>query len=117
MTDNTALKETSGHALENIAHWATVQGDEPWLVDLADGEPTVYTWAVAKATIDRAAIAVHAHFGGERRKAAVLSKNRAHWIMADMGILRAGAITVPVFTTMRPETFHYVLDFAGVELL
>jgi long-chain acyl-CoA synthetase len=117
MTDNTALRETSGHALENIAHWATVQRDAPWLVDLHGGEPTVYTWAVAKATIERAATAISAHFGGARKKAAVLSKNRAHWIMADMAILRAGSITVPVFTTMRPETFHYVLDFAEVELL
>ncbi|WP_262690375.1 AMP-binding protein [Kordiimonas aestuarii] len=113
MTDHTA----PGHALENIAHWATVQGDAPWLVDLHGGEPTVYTWAVGKATIERAATAISAYFGGARKKAAVLSKNRAHWIMADMAILRAGAVTVPVFTTMRPETFHYVLDFAEVELL
>lgn len=117
MNDMTATTTAPGHALDNIAHWATVQGSAPWLVDLHGGEPTVYTWAVAKATIDRVATAVHSHFGGDRRKAAILSKNRAHWIMTDMGILRAGCITVPVFTTMRPETFNYVLDFAGVELL
>ncbi|WP_417449971.1 AMP-binding protein [Kordiimonas sp.] len=106
-----------GHVLDNVNHWATAQGDTPWLVDLHGGEPTTYTWAMGRAITDRAAAAINRHFGGERKKAAILSKNRAHWIMADIAILRAGCVTVPVFTTMRPDTFHYVLDFADVELL
>jgi long-chain acyl-CoA synthetase len=45
-------------------------------------------------------------------KVAILSENRAGWVIADMGILCAGAVTVPVYATNTPEQVAYVLDHA-----
>ncbi len=117
-TGMTDQQIASGHVLENIAHWRNVQPDTPWLVDMKDGQPgQALTWAEGGAVIDKASRAIKAMLKVAGKKAAILSRNRAHWILADLSILSAGMTTVPVFTTMRPETFHYVLDFAGVELL
>jgi long-subunit acyl-CoA synthetase (AMP-forming) len=35
---------------------------------------------------------------------ALLSRNRAHWIMADMAVIHSGNVTVPLFTTHATAT-------------
>ncbi|NVJ70440.1 MAG: AMP-binding protein [Alphaproteobacteria bacterium] len=103
--------------LEDLAYWAQEKPTAPFLVDLHGGQQFPISWAEAAETVDHTARAICAHFGGGGHKAAILSRNRAHWILADLAILASGSVAVPVFTTMRPETFNYVLDFADVELL
>jgi long-chain acyl-CoA synthetase len=103
--------------LADLEHWAETRGDIPWLVDLKGGASHAVTWAEGRETVERAAKAIRHHLKVPQKKAAILSRNRAHWIMADLAVLRAGMNTVPVFTTMRADTFRYVLEFADVELL
>ncbi len=43
-------------------------------------------------------------------KVAILSENRAGWVIGDMGILCAGAVTVPVYPTSAPEQIEYMLN-------
>lgn len=102
--------------LEDMAHWAATTPDTPFLIDLKGGQESAVSWAEAATVTDHMAKALHARLG-QGKKAAILSRNRAHWLLADLAILKSGNVTVPVFTTMRAETFHYVLDFADVALL
>ncbi|GFO55116.1 AMP-dependent synthetase [Geomonas sp. Red276] len=48
---------------------------------------------------------------------AILSENRAGWVIADMGILAAGGITVPIYATNTPEQVAYVLGHCGATLV
>ncbi|ACH39138.1 acyl-CoA synthetase, AMP-forming [Citrifermentans bemidjiense Bem] len=41
---------------------------------------------------------------------AILSENRAGWIIADMGILCGGGVTVPVYATGTPDQIAYALS-------
>jgi len=50
-------------------------------------------------------------------KVAILSENRAGWIIADMGILCAGAVTVPIYPTNTPEQVAYVLTHSEATLV
>jgi len=50
-------------------------------------------------------------------KVAILSENRAGWIIADMGILCAAAVTVPVYPTNTPEQIEYALNHSGAKLV
>lgn len=50
-------------------------------------------------------------------KVAILSENRAGWIIADMGILCAGAVTVPIYPTNAPEQVAYVLTHSEATLV
>lgn len=52
---------------------------------------------------------------GER--VAILSENRPGWVIADLGILSTGAVTVPVYPTNTPEQVAYVLNHAGCRLV
>ncbi|MBU5637528.1 long-chain fatty acid--CoA ligase [Geomonas sp. Red69] len=50
-------------------------------------------------------------------KIAILSENRAGWIIADMGILCAGAVTVPVYPTNTPEQIEYTLNHSDARIV
>jgi long-chain acyl-CoA synthetase len=50
-------------------------------------------------------------------KVAILSENRAGWIIADMGILCAAAVTVPIYPTNTPEQIEYVLNHSEAKLV
>ncbi|MCP2784492.1 AMP-binding protein, partial [Salmonella enterica subsp. enterica serovar Typhimurium] len=48
---------------------------------------------------------------------ALLGKNSAHWVIADVAIMMAGMISVPQYPTMSGGTARYVLDHAETKLL
>src|SRR5450631_3194650 len=50
-------------------------------------------------------------------KVAILSENRAGWVIADMGILCARAITVPIYPTNTPEQIEYMLNHSGAKIV
>ena len=101
---------------EQARHWAASQPEQVWMRDLAESGAAEYTWGAAVAEIDRVAAWLEAEFGhGERM--ALLSRNRAHWIMADMGIIHSGNVTVPLFTTHAQATAEYILSFTDTKVL
>jgi len=48
---------------------------------------------------------------------ATISNNRPEWNFVDMGILQAGAVHVPIYTTIRESDFRYILSHAEVKLI
>lgn len=48
---------------------------------------------------------------------AILSENRVGWVIADMGILFARAVTVPIYPTNTPEQVEYMINHSGARIL
>jgi long-chain acyl-CoA synthetase len=48
---------------------------------------------------------------------AILSENRAGWVIADMGILCAGGVTVPIYPTNTPEQIEYTINHSGARIV
>jgi long-chain acyl-CoA synthetase len=48
---------------------------------------------------------------------AILSENRAGWVIADMGILCAGCVTVPIYPTNTPEQIEYTINHSGARIV
>ena len=42
----------------------------------------------------------------------LLSENRPEWLIADIAIMNAGGISVPIFTTYAPNDYEYILPMA-----
>ncbi len=101
---------------EQARHWAKTQPDQIWMRDLVESGSTDYPWGKTVAEIDRVAAWLESEFGhGERM--ALLSKNRAHWVMADLAIIHSGNVTVPLFTTHAKATAEYILSFTETRVL
>jgi len=50
-------------------------------------------------------------------KIAILSENRAGWVIADMGILCTGASTVPIYPTNTAENIEYMINHSGAKIV
>jgi long-chain acyl-CoA synthetase len=48
---------------------------------------------------------------------AILSENRAGWVIADMGILCTGSATVPIYPTNTPEQIEYMINHSGARIV
>jgi len=84
---------------------------------IGGGQVVDYTWA---QTLDQARrMAAHLQSRGFEPGAriAILSKNSAHFIIAELAIWIAGGTTVAIFPTETAETIRYVLEHSGASLL
>ena len=54
---------------------------------------------------------------GRDDKVILYGENRPEWILADLAVMAAGGITVPVYTTHTVEDYRYVLANCGAKLV
>src|SRR5688572_17887356 len=50
-------------------------------------------------------------------KIAILSKNCAHWIMADLAIMMAGHVSVPVYPTLSAAGVKQILEHSEAKMI
>ena len=48
---------------------------------------------------------------------AILSENRPEWAISDFGILKAGAVNVPMFSTLTAAQVGYILKDSGAKII
>ena len=54
---------------------------------------------------------------GKGDRVCVLANSRPEWFMADVGILMAGAVTVPIYQSNTPEQCQYIVDDSGAKVV
>ena len=101
---------------EQLAHWAQECPERVWLRDLSEAGETTYSWSEAQGQVLAAAAALEKKLGSDQSMA-LLSKNRAHWVLADLAIIASGNISVPLFTTHTATTAEYILGFTETKVL
>jgi long-chain acyl-CoA synthetase len=68
-----------------------------------------FTWQKAGNEVRKMAAALQKMGLGQGDKVAILSKNCAHWIMADLAIAMAGCISVPLYPNITAEALHEII--------
>lgn len=68
-----------------------------------------FTWQEAGIEIRKMVTAIHAMGIQEGDKIAILSKNCAYWIMADLAIMMSGCVSVPLYPNMSPNAINEIL--------
>lgn len=99
-----------------LDHWAEQCPDKVWLKDLLPEGSRDFTWSEAAATVNAMAAMLEHQFGHGQRMA-LLSRNCAHWFLADLAVIRSGNMTVSMFTTLPGSTAQYILDFTEARVL
>ncbi len=97
--------------------WCHASPGDVWLRERQGDELRTWTWAEARDESNAIAAWLEHHFQDAGHRVAILSRNRAHWMLADMAICAAGQVSVPMFTTLTPDVARYILEFSGCELL
>ena len=88
-------------------------GDRPFLWAKRDGAYRATSWREAAVQVTELARGLRA-LGLERGDRVVLvSENRPEWVIADLAIISAGAITVPAYVTNTVEDHRYLLANSG----
>jgi long-chain acyl-CoA synthetase len=85
------------------------QPDQLFLSEPVNGTHKNFTWAEAGQQVRKMAAALNAMGLGKDDKVAILSKNCAHWIMADLAIAFAGCVSVPMYPNMTPDAIRQIL--------
>lgn len=68
-----------------------------------------FTWAEAGKQIRSMAAALRSFGYGKDDKIAILSKNCAHWIMADLAIAMAGCVSVPLYPNITADALREII--------
>ena len=104
--------------LEKIYAHEKAYADEVFMTQpVGNGQVINYTWA---QTLDQARrMAAHLQSRGlpHAAKIAIISKNCAHFFMAELAIWMAGYTTVAIFPTEQADTVKFVLEHSEASLL
>ncbi len=104
--------------LDYVYDHARDHADRIFLTQPYDGGKTIdYTWGQVVDQASRMAAHLKANGFGDGTHVAMLSKNCAHFFIAELAIWMAGGTTVAIFPTEGPDTIRYVLEHSDSKLL
>lgn len=97
--------------LARIFHWEKVRAHFPYLTQpMGRGIVRDYTWGQVVGEARRVAAHLQAQGWPPGSRVAILSKNCAHWIMADFAIWIAGYVSVPIYPTLAGDSVRQILE-------
>jgi len=88
-------------------------GDKPFLWAKHAGRYQAISWAAAARDVRRLALGLRSLGIGRGERVGLVSENRPEWVIADLAIMSAGAITVPAYVTHTIDDHRYVLSNSG----
>ncbi len=81
------------------------------------GQTTDYTYRQVLDQAQRMAAHIHTLGFEPASKIAIISKNCAHFIMADLAIWMAGHTSVALYPTLNQETVQYIMEHADAKMV
>jgi len=97
-------------AHQALVRWAMEIPDREFLVQPVAGEWHSLSFGEADDQARRIAAALATLGLNKGDKVAILAKNSAEWVIADVAIAMAGMISVPIYPTANADTVAYVVE-------
>ncbi|MEN3972418.1 long-chain fatty acid--CoA ligase [Sphingomicrobium sp. XHP0235] len=88
---------------------ARERGDRPFLWSKKDGAWTSISWSEAAQKVAGLAQGLRDLGVEPGDRVMLVSENRPEWLLSDLGIMAAGAITVPTYTTNTTRDHQHIL--------
>jgi long-chain acyl-CoA synthetase len=92
---------------------AKEKGDSPFLWVKREGEWRAISWGEAARQVASLAASLKRIGLAPGDRVALVSENRPEWLIADLGIMAAGCVTVPTYTTNTTRDHAHILGNSG----
>src|SRR5258708_866630 len=89
----------------------------PAIMYKSDGEYRSLSYGELKTMVERFASGLAALGVRREDRFALLSENRPEWIVADMAMMRLGAVNVALYPTFAPKQIEYILADSGAKYI
>ncbi|MHA8091368.1 AMP-binding protein [Aquirufa regiilacus] len=104
--------------LENFIHWAHNTPNNIYLKQPQAGNYKEYTYQESLQIVEQIGSYLNEQLSDEKPKhIGILAKNSAHWILSDLAISYAGAVSVPFYATLTSEQLNQVLVHSDCQIL
>ena len=105
-------------ALQRLYHWEREAPDRVVLTQpQGGGAVRDFTWRDVLGEVRRMAAHLRSLGHPPGSRIAILSKNCAHWLMADFAIWMSGHVSVPLYPTLAAATVRQILEHSQAKLL
>ncbi len=102
---------------QQILFRAETSADQPYLCQPVNRQWRQWTWAEAVAEAKTLAMGLKAQGLMPGDRVGIISRNCAHWVLADMAIILAGLVSVPVYPTANARTIQQIVEHSGTRAL
>src|SRR5262245_58482413 len=92
---------------------AEEKDDQPFLWAKRDGEWRPINWAETARQVAALAASLKRIGLQPGDRVCLVSENRPEWLIADLGIMAAGCVTVPTYTTNTVRDHSHILENSG----
>jgi long-chain acyl-CoA synthetase len=96
---------------------AARKGDRPFLWAKRDGRYRATSWRETAEAIRALARGLRLLGLKPGERVGLVSENRPEWLIADLGIMAAGAVTVPAYTTNTVDDHRHILANSGARIV
>lgn len=103
--------------LEMFYQWEQQQPNNTWLCQHDGTQWRDYSWSEVGITARQLAAGLLAQGLEAGDKVGLYAENSAHWVIADVAIMMAGLVSVPIYTSMPEDKIRYVVDHSEMKLL
>ena len=97
--------------------WEKEIPDEIFLKQPFDGQWKTWTWGAAGLECRKMANALQSLGLPGGSHVAILSKNCAHWILADLAIMMAGCVSVPIYPSLLAASIKPILEHSDAKVI
>ena len=104
-------------AHQALIEWSGKMPDREFLLQPVDGQLRVTTFGEAEEQARRMASVLAGLGLSPGDKVAILAKNSAEWILADLAIAMAGLVSVPIYPTASADTVAYIIGHSEAKAL
>lgn len=103
--------------LEAFYQWEQSHPALPFLRQPNNDVWSIYTYKTAGDEIRRIAAGLKSLNLPPQSNIAILSKNCAHWVLADLAIWMAGHVSVPIYPTFSANAIRYILEHSEAKVI
>ena len=97
--------------LQRLYHWERERADAVWLTQpMGGGELRELTWRQGADEVRRVAAYLRAQDWPAGSRIAILGKNSAQWILADLAVWMAGHVSVPLYPMQTAANARQILE-------